>query len=87
MAIHSPQDEYLSKELERLLARLTIQVRYDHLIDARSGLCTFKGITYLFIDADVTLEDKLDLFKIIVSGYDLSAIYLPPVVREFLSGE
>ena len=86
MAINSQQKkEYLVKELEGLLSRFGIHVRYEHLSDAKSGLCTFKGTTYLIIDTSVVLEDRLEFLKTTLAGYDLSTVYLPPAVREFLS--
>ncbi len=70
--------------LEQLAGRLGIQARYERLPDSKSGLCVLRGTTYLIIDADLPVEDRLDLFKRALSGHDLSAVYLPPVVRDFL---
>ncbi len=78
------KEMYLLKELEVLVSRFDIHVRYEHLTDAKSGLCIFKGTTYLIIDTDAALEDRLRVFKGIFSDLDLSKIYLPPAVREFL---
>ncbi len=77
---------YLLKELEMLVSRLDIRVRYEQLTDARSGLCMLKGAAYLIIATDATMEEKLEIFRRVLSGRDLSNIYLPPAVREFLSG-
>ena len=76
--------EYLLKMLEQLAGRLGIQIRYDRLSDSKGGLCVLKGTRYLIIDAGTSPEDRIDLFKKVLSGYDLSAIYLPPAIREFL---
>lgn len=78
---------YLLKELEVLVSRFDIHVRYEHLPDAHSGLCILKGTTYLIIDTDTALEDKLETFRKILAGSDLSNMYVPPAVREFLNGE
>ena len=77
---------YLLKELEVLVSRLDIRVRYEHLTDARSGLCMLKGAAYLIIGTDTGMEEKLEIFRRVLAGRDLSNIYLPPAVREFLSG-
>ena len=78
---------YLLKELEVLVSRLDIRVRYEQLTDARSGLCMLKGAAYLIIAADSAVEEKLEIFRSILSGWDLSNLYLPPAVREFLTGD
>ncbi len=87
MTIDLQKAIYLLKELEVLLSRFDIHVRYEHLPDADSGLCVLKGTTYLIIDTGTALEDKLEVFRKVLSGSDLSNIYVPPAVREFLSGE
>ncbi len=87
MAINSQENAYLLQELERLLGRLDVQILYEHLSDAKSGLCTLKGRACLIIDKDVSEDEKLALFKSILTGYDLSKMYLAPAVREFLSKE
>jgi len=87
MTIKLYKNEYLVKELEVLLSRLNVYVRYEHLTDAKNGLCTFKGKTYLFIEKNTPAEDVLPLFKRIILTHDISTLYLPPAVREFLSGE
>lgn len=76
--------EYLLKMLEQITGRLGIQIRYDRLSDSKGGLCVLKGTRFLIIDAGAPLEDRIDLFKKVLSGYDLSTIYLPPAIREFL---
>jgi hypothetical protein len=87
MTIDLQKEIYLLKELEVLISRFDIHVRYEHLPDAHSGLCILKGTTYLIIDTGTALEDKLEIFKKILSGSDLTKMYVPPAVREFLSGE
>lgn len=87
MSMNLQEEMYLLKELEALILRLDIHVRYEHLTDAKSGLCKFKGTTYLIIDADAALDDRLRVLKGILSDLDLSKIYLPPAVREFLFGQ
>jgi len=76
---------YLLKELELLAMRLGIQIRYEYLADAKSGLCILKGKTYLIIDTQTKIDDKLAIFKNILSKEDLSNIFITPIVREFLS--
>lgn len=87
MTINLYRNEYLVKELEGLLSRLNVYVRYEHLTDAKSGLCTFKGNTYLFIERNTPAEDVLPLLKKIILMHDISTLYLPPAVREFLNAE
>lgn len=84
--VKEPQKEaYLIRELEVLVTRLGIQVRYERLTDAQSGLCILKGTSYLIIDTDSVPEQILDIFRRALSDKDLTNMYLPPVVREFLS--
>lgn len=85
MAINSRENAYLIGELERLLARLDIQILYERLSEAKSGLCTLKGRACLIVDRDVSEREKLVLFRSVLTGYDLSKMYLVPAVREFLS--
>ncbi len=82
----SQKETYLLRELEVLVTRLGIQVRYERLADAHSGLCMLKGTAYLIIDSGSAGKEKLDMFKRLLAGRDLSNMYLPPAVREFLSG-
>ncbi len=86
MAMDLQKQLYLLKELEVLVTRLDIHVRYEHLTDAHSGLCMLKGAAFLIIDTDTAAEEKLGIFRSVLAGRDLSNIYLPPAVREFLSG-
>ncbi|MGC8579758.1 MAG: hypothetical protein ACP5MB_06845 [bacterium] len=81
------QKMYLLSELEKLSTRLGIRIRYEHLAEAKSGLCVIKGQSHLIIDLDSELEDKLKIFKDVLSGAELSNVFLPPVVRKFLSIE
>lgn len=81
------QKMYLLSELERLAGRLGIIIRYEHLSEAKSGSCIIKGQSYLIIDRNTKLEDRLKIFKDVLSDKELSNLFLPPIVRKFLSIE
>lgn len=85
MTVELQQNLYLLKELELLAMRLGIHIRYEQLTEARSGLCILNGRKYLIIDTQIRIEDKLTIFKNVLSKLDLSNIFIPPLVREFLS--
>ncbi len=84
MTMNLQEKVYLLQELEQLIARLDIELRYEHLVDASSGLCTYKGKRCLLLEIDMDIDSKLILLKSVLNAYDLSHMFISPMVRDFL---
>ncbi len=73
----------LLSELEELLERLSIPLRYEKG-DFRGGLCKLNEQTYFIVNKKLSLDQKLQILKSDLRLLDLQQIYLRPALREFL---
>jgi hypothetical protein len=72
-------------ELERLAARLGVEVRFESLlppVEGKGGLCVLRGTKLLVIDSRLALEEKIGVLAEAMATFDLDAMYIPPLVRE-----
>ncbi len=78
------------RELEKLAARLGIDVRFDSLdarvIEKRGGLCVLRGKSVIVIDSTLPLLDKIGVLSEALAMFDLEAIFVPPVLRARIEG-
>ncbi len=75
----------LLSELETVAARLGIAVRVepfgDQRLGARGGLCRIRGCPLILIDASLPVADQISVLAGALSAFDVSSIYVPPLVR------
>jgi hypothetical protein len=81
-------DSFLLQELERLAARLEIDVRYESLADdeltIHSGGCKVLDRKLIIIDKNQPIAERALLLARELSRYELEDFYLLPRVREFI---
>jgi hypothetical protein len=75
----------LLSELETVAARLGVALRVERLgsdvLGARGGLCRIRGLPLIVIEESLSVADRISVLAGALSGFDLSSIYVPPVVR------
>jgi hypothetical protein len=78
----------LLNQLEDLAARLGIKVRYEHLnleeTSGVGGLCLLRGEYVLIIQAQASVQDKVQVLIEVVKRFPLGDLYIRPVLRELL---
>jgi hypothetical protein len=83
-------EEILLYQLEELAGRLGILVRDESInIDESSstgGLCRIEGKYVLILNSKVTVKEKNQVMIKALQQFDLSDIYIKPVIRELLEG-
>jgi len=82
-------DNKILEQLEKLANSLEIPVRYEQIKKEGSffpgGLCKVKGEDILIINSMATVEDKIQILVKAVTSFDISQVYMRPVLREFLA--
>ena len=83
-------DEVLLSQLEELAEKLEILVR-DENIDieessSAGGLCRVEGKHILILNSKVTVKEKNQVMINALQQFDLSEIYIKPIIRELLEG-
>jgi len=82
------QYENLLGQLEELADNLCIKVRFERLKKESAffpgGLCKVKGEDIIIINSTASLEDKIEIMGRALLSFDLSQIYVLPVIRELL---
>jgi hypothetical protein len=75
----------LLSELETVAARLGIDLRVepfeDRQLGARGGLCRVQGRPLIMMDASLPVADRISVLARALSAFDVSSIYVPPLVR------
>jgi hypothetical protein len=83
-------EEVLFRQLEELAGKLGISVRDENInIEESSttgGLCRVEGKYILILNSKVTVKEKNQVIIKALRQFDLSNIYLKPVIRELLEG-
>jgi N-dimethylarginine dimethylaminohydrolase len=72
-----------------LADKLGIPIRYEIIQDELTGLgglCRIEGQYILIIHSKATVKDKIEILSEALRRFDLSDIYLKPVLRELLDG-
>ena len=78
------QKQILLQELEELLERLTIPLRYEKGT-FKGGLCFYNEKAYFIINKNLSLDQKLQIFRNDLLHVNLEDLFIRPVIREFLS--
>lgn len=76
----------LLQELEQLLERLSIPLRYEKG-DFRGGLCIYNRQRHFILNKRLSVDQKLQILKSDLRLLNLQEIYLRPALREFLEME
>ena len=83
-------EEVLLNQLEELAEKLEILVRDENInIDESSsngGLCRIEGKYVLILNSRATVKEKIQVIINALHQFDLSDIYVKPVIRELLEG-
>ncbi len=83
-------DEVLLSQLEELAEKLGILVRNENInleeTSSPGGLCLFEGKYILILNSQVTVKEKNKVMVKALQQFDLSEIYIKPVIRELLEG-
>ncbi len=83
-------DEILLAYLEELADQLEISVR-DESINleetfSAGGLCRVEGKYILILNSKTTTKEKIEVSVKALQQFDLSDMYVKPVIRELLEG-
>lgn len=84
-------DENLLIELKELACKLEITIREEALDLEESwssgGLCRVDGHPFLILNSRATLREKIQVMVKALKPFDLSNLYLKPVLRNLLEGD
>ena len=83
-------EEVLLNQLEELAEKLGILVRDENInieeSSSSGGLCRIEGEYVLILNSKVTVKEKNQVMINALQQFDLSDIYIKPVIRELLEG-
>ena len=83
-------EEVLLNQLEELAEKLGILVRDENInieeTSSTGGLCRIEGKYVLILNSQVTVKEKNQVMIKALQQFDLSEIYIKPVIRELLEG-
>jgi hypothetical protein len=83
-------EEVLLNQLEELAEKLGILVRDENInieeSSSTGGLCRIEGKYVLILNSKVTVKEKNQVMIKALQHFDLSDIYIKPVIRELLEG-
>jgi hypothetical protein len=83
-------DEVLLSQLEELAEKLEILIRDENInieeASSTGGLCRIEGEYILILNSKATVKEKIQVTIKALQQFDLSDIYIKPVIRELLEG-
>jgi hypothetical protein len=83
-------DEVLLNQLEELVEKLEILVRDENInieeSSSTGGICRIEGKYVLILHSKATVKEKIQVMIKALHQFDLSDIYIKPVIRELLEG-
>jgi hypothetical protein len=83
-------EEVLLNQLEELADKLEILVRDEHInieeSSSNGGLCRVEGEYILILNSKATVKEKIQVIIKALKQFDLSDIYIKPVIRALLEG-
>jgi hypothetical protein len=83
-------EEVLLNQLEELAEKLGILVRDENInieeSSSTGGLCRIEGKYVLILNSKATVKEKNQVMIKALQQFDLSDIYIKPVIRELLEG-
>jgi hypothetical protein len=83
-------DEVILSYLEELAEKLEILVRDENInIDesySSGGLCRVEGKHVIILNSKATVKEKIQVMITALKQFDLTDMYIKPVIRELLEG-
>lgn len=83
-------DEVLLEQLVELAGKLEISVREENMnteeLSGTGGLCRVEGKYILILNSRSPVKEKNQVMIRALRRFDVSGIYLKPVIRELLEG-
>ena len=83
-------EEVLLNQLEELAGKLGILVRDENInieeSSSTGGLCRIEGKHVLILNSKATVKEKNQIMIKALQQFDLSDIYIKPIIRELLEG-
>jgi hypothetical protein len=83
-------EEILLNHLEELAEKLGILVRDENInieeSSSTGGLCRVEGKHILILNSKATVKEKNQVMINALQQFDVSEIYIKPVIRELLEG-
>jgi hypothetical protein len=83
-------EEVLLSQLEELADKFKILVRDENInieeSSSTGGLCRVEGKYILILNSKATVREKIQVMIEALNQFDLSDIYIKPVIRELLEG-
>jgi hypothetical protein len=84
-------DEILLSQLEDPANNLGIVVRRENInleeASTAGGLCRMRGEYFLILNTRATVKEKIRTAIEALRHFDLTGIYIKPVIRELLNGD
>ena len=77
------QKKQLFVEIEELLDRISIPIRYEKG-NFKGGICICKNRTMFIINKKLSVDQKLKIARSELNILDLDELYIKPNLREFL---
>jgi hypothetical protein len=81
-------DEVILNYLEELAEKLDILVRDENInmeeSSSSGGLCLLEGQYILILNSKATLQEKIQVAIKALQQFDLSGVYVKPLIRELL---
>ena len=83
-------DEVILSCLEELAERLDILVRDENInveeSSSSGGMCRVEGKHVVILNSKATVKEKIQVMITSLQQFDLSDMYIKPVIRELLDG-
>ena len=83
-------EEVLLTQLEELAGKLAIAVRKENItteeVFSSGGLCRVEGKYILMLNSSSPVKEKNQVIIKALKQFDLSGIYIKPLIRELLEG-
>jgi hypothetical protein len=83
-------DEIILNYLEELAEKLEILVRDENInieeSSSTGGLCRVEGKYVIILNSKASVKEKIQVMITSLQQFDLTDMYLKPVIRELLEG-
>jgi hypothetical protein len=83
-------DEVILSQLEELAEKLEILVRDENInieeSSSSGGLCRVEGEYVIILNSKATVKEKIQVMIAALHQFDLTEMYIKPVIRELLEG-
>jgi hypothetical protein len=84
------EDIIILNQLEELADKLEIVVRDENInieeLSSNGGLCRIEEEYIIILNSKATVKEKIHIMITALQQFDLSSIYIKPVIRELLDG-